>query len=113
MVRKGTGSIVWTKRFRAGVLLYALLLLAVFSLVLDLYLERHLFQERLFQAYQEREQAYALAIYCRDRSKGKKGELQFQEGQTSYQVEGKRWEVEVRLTSGRSYHFSFVAPSHD
>lgn len=104
---------MWTKRVRAGVLLYALLLLAVFSLVLNLYLERHLFQERLFQAYQEREQAYALAIYCRDQGQGKKGELQFQEGPARYQVEKRRWQVEVRLTGGRSYNFSFVAPSHD
>ena len=107
---------MWTKRVRAGVLLYALLLLAVFSLVLNLYLERHLFQERLFQAYQEREQAYALAIYCRDQGQGKKGELQFQStysGQARYQVEKRRWQVEVRLTGGRSYNFSFVAPSHD
>lgn len=100
---------MWTKRVRAGVLLYALLLLAVFSLVLNLYLERHLFQERLFQAYRDREQAYALAVYCRDRGKGKDGELQFQEGQARYTLEGKRWEIEVTLASGKDYHFSLTS----
>ena len=111
MRRKGSGSIVWTKRVRGGVLLYALLLLAVFSLVLNLYLERHLFQERLFQAYREREQAYALAVYCRDKGAGKEGTVQFQEGQVSYTLDGKRWEIEVTLSSGKDYHFSLTAPS--
>lgn len=102
---------MWTKQVRAGVLLYALLLLAVFSLVLNLYLERHLFQERLFQAYREREQAYALAIYCRDKAEGKKGEVRFREGQARYTFEGKRWEIEVTLSSGEDYRFSLTEPS--
>ena len=48
------------KRVKAGVLLYALLMAAVFSLLLQFYLHRQVAERRILKSSEERLRAYAL-----------------------------------------------------
>ena len=49
-------------KVKAGILLYALFMAAVFSLLLQFYLNRQVANQRLFQANREQTEAYALAV---------------------------------------------------
>lgn len=54
------------KRVRAGVLLYALLMLAIFSLFLQFYINRQLAESRSFFAQKEGTKAYLMAELTMD-----------------------------------------------
>lgn len=58
--------IVLKKKSRAGVLLYAVLMMAVFSLVLQFYLSAQLSEARLSVANQENTEAYLIAEWTAD-----------------------------------------------
>ena len=53
-------------KVKAGILLYALFMAAVFSLLLQFYLNRQVANQRLFQANRERTEAYALAVLTKE-----------------------------------------------
>lgn len=52
---------VFEKRIKAGVLLYALLMLAVFSLILQFYLKRQFVESQLVQVTKQEATAYMMA----------------------------------------------------
>lgn len=99
---------MWKKKVRAGVLLYALFMAAVFSLVLQFYLNREVANQQNFLLNKERTIAYAMATLTKEQAKEKAGEGVFQQGKTSYQIKDKECLVESQLSSGRTYHFRFV-----
>ena len=61
MGRKGVLGMFLKKRIKAGVLLYALLMLAVFSLILQFYLNRQFVESQLVQVTKQEATAYMMA----------------------------------------------------
>lgn len=99
---------MYKKKLKAGILLYAVFMAAVFSLLLQFYLNRQVSQERIHLLNQERSQAYAMAVFARDKAEGDRGQLAFQEGTVRFQQEDSFLKVTSDLTAGRSYSFTFV-----
>lgn len=94
-------------KVKAGILLYALFMAAVFSLLLQFYLNRQVTNQRLFQANQERAEAYALAVLTKDTVTDDSGQLEFDQGSTHYRQQGKMLEVSSQLANQKSYSFYF------
>ncbi|HEM3662583.1 TPA: competence protein ComGG [Streptococcus suis] len=123
------------KKVRAGILLYALLMLAVFSLLLQFYLHRQEAESRLVQVARQETTAYIMAQMVLDKvekdlqvekivtgaavsekeanlitgSKQKEdgGRVSFREGQARYQLKGDQLLVAVELTSDGLYTYQF------
>ncbi|MCB2861480.1 competence protein ComGG [Streptococcus suis] len=123
------------KKVKAGILLYALLMLAVFSLLLQFYLHRQEAESRLVQVARQETTAYIMAQMVLDKveqdlqvekivagaavsekeanlttgSKQKEdgGRVSFQEGQARYQLKGDQLLVAVELTSDGLYTYQF------
>lgn len=94
-------------KVKAGILLYALFMAAVFSLLLQFYLNRQVLNQRLFQANQERAEAYALAVLTKDTVTEDSGQLAFDQGSTHYRRQGKILEISSQLVNQRTYSFYF------
>lgn len=94
-------------KVKAGILLYALFMAAVFSLLLQFYLNRQVANQRLFQANQERTEAYALAVLTKDTVTEDSGQLTFDQGSTQYRRQGNMLEVSSQLANQKSYSFYF------
>lgn len=99
---------MWKKKVDAGILLYALLMAAVFSLLLQFYLNRQVSSQRLQLFNRERTEAYAMAVLAKAGTKDDSGEVEFEHGKVSYRKQGKHLEISSRLSSGHYYSFSFV-----
>ena len=76
---------------------------AVFSLLLQFYLNRQVTNQRLFQANRERTEAYALAVLSKDTVTDDSGQLEFEQGSTHYRQQGKMLEVSSQLEIGRAH----------
>lgn len=94
-------------KVKAGILLYALFMAAVFSLLLQFYLNRQVANQRLFQANQERTEAYALAVLTKETATEESGQLAFDKGNTQYRRQGNMLEVSSQLANQKSYSFYF------
>lgn len=94
-------------KVKAGILLYALFMAAVFSLLLQFYLNRQATNQRLFQANRERTEAYALAVLTKDTVTDDSGQLEFEQGSTHYRRQGKILEISSQLVNQRTYSFYF------
>ena len=94
-------------KVKAGILLYALFMAAVFSLLLQFYLNRQVANQRLFQANRERTEAYALAVLTKETATEENGQLAFDQGSTHYRQQGKMLEVSSQLANQKSYSFYF------
>ena len=94
-------------KVKAGILLYALFMAAVFSLLLQFYLNRQVANQRLFQANRERTEAYALAILTKETAIEENGQLAFDQGGTHYRRQGNMLEVSSQLADQKSYSFYF------
>lgn len=92
---------MWKKKVKAGILLYALLMVAIFSLLLSFYLNRQLATQRNLQLEREKVTAYAVAsLSQKEAGNYNVGRSQVEEGkQTS--------KIEVSLQTGRTYVFDF------
>ncbi|MBZ2038367.1 competence protein ComGG [Streptococcus sanguinis] len=99
---------MWKKKVEAGILVYALLMAAVFSLLLQFYLNRQVSSQRLQLFNRERTEAYAMAVLTKATAKDDSGEMEFEQGKAAYRKEGKELEISSRLSSGHSYSFTFV-----
>ena len=100
---------LFPKGLRAGVLLYALLITAIFSLLLTFYLSRRDAAIGIYKAGLEKRQALAMAYLTKEdaeKQKGKQGSLAFVQGQATYQKEKDQLHVEVQTSSGFNYSFS-------
>ncbi|WP_394366086.1 competence type IV pilus minor pilin ComGG [Streptococcus cristatus] len=100
-------SIVSKIKVKAGILLYALFMAAVFSLLLQFYLNRQVTNQRLFQANRERTEAYAMAVLTKETVTEESGQLTFDQGSAHYRRQGKMLEVSSQLANQKSYSFYF------
>ncbi len=94
-------------KVKAGILLYALFMAAVFSLLLQFYLNRQVTNQRLFQANRERTEAYALAVLTKETVTEENGQLAFDQGSTHYRRQENMLEVSSQLANQKSYSFYF------
>ena len=104
---------MWKKKVEAGILLYALLMAAVFTLLLQFYLNRQVSSQRLQLFNRERTEAYAMAVLTKATAKDDSGEMEFEQGKAAYRKEGKELEISSRLSSGHSYSFAFSTSKKD
>ena len=96
---------MWWKRIKkkqieAGILLYALFMSAIFSLLLQFYLNRQVAERRILLASQHRIQAYAQAQLAIDTWDREEKNMTFSTGR-------------VDLEDGGSYHFTFALPPRE
>lgn len=95
------------KKVKAGVLLYALLMAAIFSLLLQFYLNRVLATERQNQSQLSAGKAYLIAELTQDLAKDNSGQFTFNYGNSNYQRKNQQILIEVHLKNGQSYHYHF------
>jgi hypothetical protein len=96
------------KRVKAGILLYALFLLAIFALLLQFYLNRLQSNQLLLSYQQEQLQAQLMAELTKQEADQEVGGFSFDKGQSRYRYSSKGLVVEVELFSGDSYHYQFA-----
>jgi len=98
---------VWKKKkVKAGVLLYAVTVAAIFSLLLQFYLNRQVAHHRDYALNKEKLIAFAMAKRAKDKVDKESGEQTFNLGQVSYQNKKTSLTTVVR-TSKSQYEFLF------
>lgn len=108
---------MWWKRIKkkqieAGILLYALFMSAVFSLLLQFYLNRQVAERQILLASQKRIQAYAQAQLALDTWDRKENTMTFSTGRVDLEEKSGFDNVSSHLQDGTTYHFTFaLSPS--
>ena len=94
------------KKVKAGVLLYALLMAAIFSLLLQFYLHRQVAERRILKTSQERLRAYALVQLALEKRKSdeKASEIHLKSGTVQLQQDTGFLHVQTEI-NGESYEF--------
>lgn len=94
------------KKVKAGVLLYALLMAAIFSLLLQFYLHRQVAEKRLLKTSQDRLRAYALVQLALEKGKGdeKASEIHLKSGVVQLQQDPAFLHAQAKM-DGESYEF--------
>ena len=97
------------KKVKAGVLLYALLMAAIFSLLLQFYLHRQVAERRILKASQDRLRAYALVQLALEKGKSdeKASEIHLKSGTVQLQQDTGFLHAQTEI-NGESY--AFVLP---
>ena len=97
------------KKVKAGVLLYALLMAAIFSLLLQFYLHRQVAEKRILKTSQDRLRAYALVQLALEKGKGdeKASEIHLKSGVVQLQQDTGFLHAQAEM-DGESY--AFVLP---
>lgn len=96
------------KRLRAGVMLYALFMAAIFSLLLQFYVGRVEAGAQLQAVRYQQARANLMAELVKDLAEEDKGTYQFDAGSASYIHEKQELTVTVALNQGGSYTYRFV-----
>ena len=98
---------MWKKqKVKAGVLIYAVTMAAIFSLLLQFYLNRQVSQHQDYALNKEKLVAFAMAKRTKDKVEKESGEQTFNMGQVSYQ--NKKTSLVTRIrTPKRQYEFLF------
>ena len=94
------------KKVKAGVLLYAVIMAAIFSLLLQFYLNRQVAHHRDYALNKEKLIAFAMAKRTKDKVEQESGEQTFNLGQVSYQNKKNGLVTTVR-TDKSQYEFLF------
>ena len=94
------------KKVKAGVLLYAVTMAAIFSLLLQFYLNRQVAHYQDYALNKEKLVAFAMAKRTKDKVEQESGEQAFNLGQVSYQNKKTSLTTVVR-TSKSQYEFIF------
>lgn len=94
------------KKVKAGVLLYAVTIAAIFSLLLQFYLNRQVAHHRDYSLNKEKLIAFAMAKRTKDKAEQESGEQVFNLGQVSYQNKKTSLTAVVR-TPNSQYEFLF------
>ncbi|VRU20202.1 late competence protein ComGG [Streptococcus pneumoniae] len=94
------------KKVKAGVLLYAVTIAAIFSLLLQFYLNRQIAHYQDYALNKEKLVAFAMAKRTKDKAEQESGEQVFNLGQVSYQNKKTSLVTTVR-TSKSQYKFLF------
>lgn len=94
------------KKVKAGVLLYALLMAAIFSLLLQFYLHRQVAEKRILKTSQDRLRAYALVQLALEKGKGdeKASEIHLKSGVVQLQQDPGFLHAQTKM-DGESYEF--------
>ena len=97
------------KKVKAGVLLYALLMAAIFSLLLQFYLHRQVAERRILKTSQERLRAYALVQLALEKRKSdeKTSDIHLKSGVVQLQQDTGFLHAQTEI-KGESY--AFVLP---
>ena len=96
------------KKVKAGVLLYAVTVAAIFSLLLQFYLNRQVAHHRDYALNKEKLIAFAMAKRTKDKVEQESGEQAFNLGQVSYQ--NKKTSLVTRIRTPKS-QYEFIFPS--
>ena len=96
------------KKVKAGVLLYAVTMAAIFSLLLQFYLNRQVAHHRDYALNKEKLVAFAMAKRTKDKVEQESGEQAFNLGQVSYQNMKTSLVTMVRTPKSR---YEFIFPS--
>ena len=100
---------MWKKqKVKAGVLLYAVTMAAIFSLLLQFYLNRQVAHYQDYTLNKEKLVAFAMAKRTKDKVEQESGEQAFNLGQVSYQ--NKKTSLVTRVRTPRS-QYEFLFPS--
>ena len=100
---------MWKKqKVKAGVLLYAVTMAAIFSLLLQFYLNRQVAHDQDYALNKEKLIAFAMAKRIKDKVEQESGEQAFNLGQVSYQ--NKKTNLVTRVRTPRS-QYEFLFPS--
>ena len=94
------------KKVKAGVLLYAVTMAAIFSLLLQFYLNRQVAHYQDYALNKEKLIAFAMAKRTKDKVEQESGEVAFNLGQVSYQNKKTGLVTTVR-TDKSQYEFLF------
>ena len=96
------------KKVKAGVLLYAVTVAAIFSLLLQFYLNRQVAHYQDYALNKEKLVAFAMAKRTKDKAEKESGEQVFNLGQVSYQ--NKKTSLVTRVRTPKS-QYEFLFPS--
>ena len=96
------------KKVKAGVLLYAVTMAAIFSLLLQFYLNRQVAHYQDYALNKEKLVAFAMAKRTKDKVEQERGEQVFNIGQVSYQ--NKKTSLVTRVRTPKS-QYEFLFPS--
>ena len=98
---------MWKKqKVKAGVLLYAVTMAAIFSLLLQFYLNRQVAHHKDFALNKEKLAAFAMAKRTKDKVEQESGEQVYNLGQVNYQNKKTSLVTTVR-TDKSQYEFRF------
>ena len=95
------------KKVKAGVLLYAVTMAAIFSLLLQFYLNRQVAHYQDYALNKEKLIAFAMAKRTKDKVDKESGEQVYNLGQVSYQNKKINLVTTVRTPKSRQYEFIF------
>ncbi len=96
------------KKVKAGVLLYAVTMAAIFSLLLQFYLNRQVAHYQGYTLNKEKLVAFAMAKRTKDKAEQESGEQVFNLGQVTYQ--NKKTGLVTRVRTPKS-QYEFLFPS--
>ena len=96
------------KKVKAGVLLYVVTMAAIFSLLLQFYLNRQVAHYQDYALNKEKLVAFAMAKRTKDKAEQESGEVAFNLGQVSYQ--NKKTSLVTRVRTPKS-QYEFLFPS--
>ena len=96
------------KKVKAGVLLYAVIMAAIFSLLLQFYLNRQVAHYQDYALNKEKLIAFAMAKRTKDKVDKESGEQTFNLGQVSYQ--NKKTSLVTTVHTPKS-QYEFIFPS--
>ena len=96
------------KKVKAGVLLYAVIIAAIFSLLLQFYLNRQVVHYQDYALNKKKLVAFAMAKRTKDKVDKESGEQAFNLGQVSYQ--NKKTSLVTRVRTPKS-QYEFIFPS--
>ncbi|MFC5680761.1 competence type IV pilus minor pilin ComGG [Streptococcus downii] len=98
---------MWKKqKVKAGVLLYAVTMVAIFSLLLQFYLNRQVAHHKDFSLNKEKLAAFAMAKRSKDKAEQESGERAFNLGKVTYHNTKTGFATSVRMNKG-NYGFLF------
>ena len=94
------------KKVKAGVLLYAILMAAIFSLLLQFYLHRQVAEKRILKTSQDRLRAYALVQLALEKGKSdeKASEIHLKSGVVQLQQDPGFLHAQAKM-DGENYEF--------
>ena len=96
------------QKVKAGVLLYAVTMAAIFSLLLQFYLNRQVAHHKDFALNKEKLVAFAMAKRSKDKAEQESGERVFNLGKVTYQNTKTGFATSVRMPKSQ---YEFLFPS--